>query len=192
MQDEDATHALLQRLLVEDHDAWCELVRTYTGLLLDVARRTFSTYGFSTSRHDHEDVVSAVWQNLLANERRQVRTCIERRNLLPTLYVLVRNRCVDVMRRQKIEAEPIDDDCPVPAPDSVPDLDEPITPETGLAAMEILSPREKTCVELFFLHDRKYREITDITGIPINSIGPTLQRALDKMRRHIAGLFKRE
>lgn len=191
MESDDQTQALLRRLLQDDHDAWCELVRTYTGLLIDVARRTFATYGFSTSRHDHEDVVSAVWQNLLAHERRQIRQCLERNNLLPTLYVLVRNRCVDIMRRQKIDAEPIDDDLPVAAPDAAPELDPPITPESGLAALEVLSAREKTIVQLFFLQDRKYREITDLTGISINSIGPTLQRALEKMRKHIVAKFQR-
>ena len=52
-------------------------------------------------------------------------------------------------------------------------------------ALKTLTPREQNAVRLFFLHDRKYREIAALTGMPQNSIGPTLARALVKLRKII-------
>jgi len=182
---EDPTYPLLERLLRDDAAAWDELVRRYSALMLETARRTFAAYGFSASHHDHEDAVAVVWQNLLARDCERIRSCLGRRNFLPTLYVLVRNRCVDVMRRHKIQAEPISDECPLAAPAEPPPSGDALTPEHGLAALEVLSERERALVQLFYLRERKYREISEITGIPMNSIGPMLQRALAKMRKHL-------
>lgn len=183
MPQTDDTYELLERLLREEGSAWGELVRRYSGLLLETARRTFGSYGFAASYHDREDAVAAVWQNLLAQDLALVRQCLERRNLLPTLYVLVRNRCVDTMRRQKMHAEPITDDCLVAAPESETPGGLPVSPEKGIEALEKLAPRERTLVQLFYLRDLKYREISDLTGIPMNSIGPMLGRALEKLRK---------
>jgi RNA polymerase sigma factor (sigma-70 family) len=48
--------------------------------------------------------------------------------------------------------------------------------------MRSLNARERTLVELFFLQGKKYREIAALTGVAQNSIGPTLGRALSKLR----------
>ena len=183
MNEHPDERLLLQRLLADDPGAWSELVRTYTGLLLETSRRVFARYGFPASHHDCEDAVAAVWHNLLAHDRRQVRLCLERRNLLPTLYTLTRNRTVDSIRRQRLPVGPLPDD-DVLAGDAPgdPPLDD-ATLEAGLKALETLSPKERTVVQLFFLHGRRYRDIEALTGVPLNSIGPTLNRALEKLRR---------
>ena len=43
-------------------------------------------------------------------------------------------------------------------------------------ALDTLPLKEQSCVKLFFLQDRSYREITELTGIPANSIGPTIRQ----------------
>jgi len=53
-------------------------------------------------------------------------------------------------------------------------------------ALEELNDRERTLVRLYFLQGKKYRQIADLTGIPRNSIGATLCRALAKMRKHLS------
>ena len=46
-----------------------------------------------------------------------------------------------------------------------------------------LPPREADVVRQFHLEGKSYREISASLGIPENSIGPTLNRARDRMRQ---------
>jgi RNA polymerase sigma-70 factor (ECF subfamily) len=46
-----------------------------------------------------------------------------------------------------------------------------------------LSQDEAQVVRLFHLEGKSYQEISDQTGIPLNSVGPTLSRARAKMRQ---------
>lgn len=173
---------LLRRLVAGDASAWTELVDRYSGIMTAVARRTFATYGFTPVAHDADDVVAEVWANVLAAERRVLHRCLEHGRLLATLHTLVRNRAVDVMRGHRFK--PLDLDAshlPEPVTDDDDDED-PIPPERLREALEALTDRERSIVELFHLQGRKYAEIATLTGIPMNSIGPTMGRALAKLR----------
>jgi RNA polymerase sigma-70 factor, ECF subfamily len=177
---------LLQRLLRNDPTAWREIVTQYSGLLLAISRRTFLGYGYLPANQDCEDVVAEVWCNLLENNRAVVRRCLARGYFLPTLQVLARNRSIDMLRRRKLISVPMADEentLAAPEPELVVDPDRAaLLPK----ALEVLSPKEKTLVQLFFLQEKKYREIERLTGIPQNSIGPTLARALLKLRKAIS------
>jgi RNA polymerase sigma factor (sigma-70 family) len=172
---------LLRRLLAGDATAWTELVDRYSGLLLAVARRTFGTYGYSPVAQDADDVVAEVWANVLAADRRVLRRCLEHGHLLATLHTLARNRAVDVMRGHRFKSLDLEAArLPEPVPED--DDEEPIPPERLREALAALNDRERTIVELFHLQGRKYVEIATLTGIPMNSIGPTMGRALVKLR----------
>jgi RNA polymerase sigma-70 factor (ECF subfamily) len=180
--DNEALLTLLSRALDDDRDAWREIVETHSGVMLAVAGRTFAAYGFRPVAQDAEDVVAAAWSSVLANDRRIVRQCLRNGQWLPMLYALVRNRAVDVMRAHKIATVPLDGvDVPEPAPGEPTEAFSSDLPALR-EAMDGLSPREQLLVRLFFLQGRRYREIADLTGIAQNSIGPTLGRALKKMR----------
>lgn len=176
-----ALERLLERILNDDRDAWDRLVRDYTGFLTAIARKIFATYGAANVTHDIEDAVCEVWKNLIENDRRVIRLCLERHNFLQTLQVLTRNRCVDILRRRQ---NPLAIDDVHPA--------QPETPKAEFSAEEInrlleeLPQRERILITLFFLQGKKYREIADLTGIPQNSIGPTLARALARLRKTIS------
>jgi RNA polymerase sigma factor (sigma-70 family) len=53
-------------------------------------------------------------------------------------------------------------------------------------ALRELSSKERIIVQLFYLKGKKYREIARLTGMNMNSIGPTLLRAVEKMRQWMA------
>jgi len=184
-RERDDTREIIRRLIADDHDAWCELVDSHSGLLLGLARNAFERHGRHASRHDIEDAVTAVWRDILANDKRLLRKCLERGEILPLLHTLVRNRCVDMMRKRGSDpCVPMDrentPDIPVDA--EVHQDESPRDSEISLA-LESLPLKERSCVRLFFLQDRSYREIAELTGMPMNSIGPTIRRALDKLRR---------
>lgn len=184
-QDRDDTRGIIRRLIADDHNAWCELVDSYSGLLMGLARNAFGRHGRHASRHDVEDAVTAVWRDLLANDKRLLHNCLARGEILPLLHTLVRNRCVDMMRRRgsdpcvQMDRENTPD---IPAPAEVHEEEPPGDTEISLA-LDSLPLKERSCIKLFFLQDRSYKEISELTGIPVNSIGPTIRRALDKMRK---------
>lgn len=152
-------------------------------MLIEAARRHFAAHGFAASHHDREDVVAAVWQNLLANDRALVRTCRDRGSLLPTLHVLVRNRCVDMMRRTRTCAVALPESGADPVAESAEPGGDGVKPEHAVAALDKLPLRDRNLLRLFYLQDLKYRQISEITGIPMNSIGPLLGRALERLKQ---------
>ena len=183
--NDPATRKLLKRLLRYDPKAWNELVETYSGLLLAIVRGTFARYGFAPASADVEDMVANVWQNLLADELKIVRQCLQHGCFLQTLHVLARNRTIDLLRKRKLETVPLDGNEPAMElpPRALPSAAMDV-PEARLhQAIEVLTPRERALVALFFLQEKKYKEIAVLTGISINSIGPTIGRALIKLRQ---------
>ena len=178
----DTEDEILTRLLRGDSAAWTTLVRDYSALLIGIANRTFASYGYKPVTQDAEDVVAVVWSNVLANDYRIIRRCLEQGRWLPTLYTLVRNRAVDVMRAHRLATVPFDETrIPEAEPDAAPD--QPEIPSARLReAMRTMNTRERTLIDLFFLQGKKYREIAALTGVSQNSIGPTLGRALAKLR----------
>ncbi|MCX5662381.1 MAG: sigma-70 family RNA polymerase sigma factor [Planctomycetota bacterium] len=170
-------------MLKGEAGGWREMIERYSPFLLAVARRTFQGYGVRPERSDCEDAIAEVWKNLVENDHKVVRDCLERNSLLPTLQVLAHHRSIDIMRRRRhtlslSDAPPGVEPAAAPVP-----ADLPI--EDLAAALDQLTPRERTVVNLFFLQGRKYREIATLTGIPQNSIGPTLSRALTRLRQVI-------
>jgi len=177
----DMTPEWLERLLRNDEAAWRSLVRGYSGLLIALAARTFAAYGYEVSTHDCEDVASEVWKNILAHDKRLIRRALEKGFFLQTLHVLVRHRAIDRMRARKFKTVAYAEEqaASEPVPDPAPD----VAPVRMEAAMQLLNSRERMVVNLFFLQTKSYREIAALTGMPQNSIGPTISRALTKLRR---------
>ncbi len=177
---------LLERLLRYDPQAWNALVETYSGLLAAIIHRTFARYGFHPASADVEDMVAVVWQNLLADDLKIVRQCLQRGYFLQTLHVLARNRTVDMLRKRKPETTvPLENHEPAAeAPSNViPSFATDVPPARLHQAIETLTTKERTLIALFFMQEKKYKEIALLTGISINSIGPTIGRALIKLRK---------
>jgi RNA polymerase sigma-70 factor (ECF subfamily) len=179
----EKTDLLLVRLLEGDGAAWERVVEEYSGFLLAVCRKTFAGYGVRPTGQDIEDAVADVWKNLFENDKRVLRQCIERRNFVQTLQVLARHRSIDIMRKRQAGTVALNDGH-APATEPPPEPAD-FTPKQIRAAVGQLPHREKILVNLFFLQGKKYREIAALTGIPQNSIGPTLARALARLRKHM-------
>lgn len=177
--------ALLDRLLEDEPQAWREVVQEYAGVLQRIVRRTFGAYGFPATNQDVEDATAEAWKNLVENDRRVLYRCQERGNFLQTLHVLARNRAVDLMRKRRLIPSELDEDHfllqPKPEQEKLPHFSEEVMDE----AISQLNEREQTLVRLYFLQEKKYREIAELTGIPRNSIGATLGRAVAKMRKFL-------
>ncbi len=171
-------------LLSGDPAAWESLVREHNALLEGLARRNFSKYGYAADAATCEDIRSQIWQHLLADERRLLRQCLEEDRLLPMLHALARNRCIDHIRkfrRVTFSDGDLQADEPAEAGSHAPGLER----EWLLGHIRALPARERAVIELFYMRELSYQEIHEVSGIPENSIGPTLQRALKHLRHRI-------
>lgn len=177
--ENESENTLLGTLLEGDEHAWDMFVTTYGPMMLAASRKAFRRHGFQASEHDTEDAVAAVWENLLQKNAAILRNCHERNNLAQTLYTLTRNRSVDIMRKRHNMLPLCEDfDLAAPTPDAT-----PLIPEEALHdALQHLPERDRSLVWLFYWQKKKYHEIATLTGIPQNSIGPTLSRAMQRLR----------
>jgi len=160
------------------------IARETLPLLQGLARRNFQKYGYDADAATCEDICSQIWEQLLANDRKLLRSCLEEDRLLPMLHTLARNRCIDHIRKFRklsLSEEEIVLDSPPRPSEPAPGLQR----EWLLRHVRSLPRREREVIELFYLQDLSYREIHQVSGISENSIGPTLQRALKHLRQRI-------
>jgi DNA-directed RNA polymerase specialized sigma24 family protein len=82
------------------------------------------------------------------------------------------------VRRRRIAFVPAPmHEAPVPGPSRIPDV------EPGLpGALKRLSERQRICVFLVHGMDWTRREVSELLGISVNSVGSHLDRGLDKLR----------
>jgi RNA polymerase sigma-70 factor (ECF subfamily) len=181
------TETLLLDLISGDGGVWHGLVEEYSGFIFAVVRRTYAAYGFTVSHQDVEDTVAEVWKNLIDDEMKVIKRCIEYDNFLPTLHVIARNRSIDRMRKQRRNQERMQGYRDVSSADEPNSVKSNFTGEDLLRGIDQLPPKQRILIRLFFLQRKKYREISDLTGIPQNSIGPTLARAVTQLRDILVG-----
>lgn len=107
-------------------------------------------------------------------------------NLGGWLFRILTNRHRDNLRRRSAIQVPLPDELPDPTPE----VDEissllALPPETVLEALQQLSPDLRAPLELMAVHGKRYREIAEQLGVPINTVGTRIRRA----RIALQGLF---
>jgi RNA polymerase sigma-70 factor (ECF subfamily) len=176
---------LIGALRAGREEAWTELLRLYLRLVHHVVRRTLAASG-RAAEQDVEDVTNEFLGSLVKDDYRALATVGEPYDLKAWLAVGARRRAIDFVRRRRLASVPLDGSPPPAAPEPA----ESANAEARAAvsgALSALNPKERLVVQLFYLDGKKYREISRITGVNPNSIGPTLLRAVEKMQKHLAG-----
>ena len=173
---------LVDRAAAGDEQAWQEIVERYAPLLASVIRR------FQLTRPEAQDVGQIVWLRLVEHlgNLREPRA-------LPMWIITTAKReslrCLSD-RRRAVPHDPLD-----PSWQSSPTEDaEPATGllnaerhEALLAGLAELPARQRELLLLLVADPPlSYAEISQRTGIPVGSIGPTRGRALDRLRQTYA------
>ena len=69
------------------------------------------------------------------------------------------------------------------------DLENAIRKEEHLTelekAIEKLSAEQKTCIQLFYLQDKSYKEVVDITGFTMKQVKSYIQNGKRKLRGYL-------
>jgi len=181
---------LLDRCLNRKPRAWEDFVDRYMGLVIHVINHSAQARSIRLSSEDREDLCAEVCMRLVRNDFEVLRRFRGQSSLATYLTVVARRIVVKHLLASKSAARLATvPNFPAEFPaaangnhqDRVTDRDE------VERLLEELEGHEAQVVRLYHIEGKSYREISTATGMPENSVGPTLSRAREKMRRDGAG-----
>ncbi len=180
---------LLERCLEGKPRAWEDFVDRFLGLILHVIDHTTRLRSISISAVDREDMAAEVLLELVRNDQAILRRFRRASSLATYLTVVVRRL---IVRRLLAEAQTRR----LPQEFATRSSSAPSVGTAALGAHEEqlanreevekllmrLDPREANVVRLYHLEGKSYSEISRVTGLPENSLGPMLTRARNRLR----------
>ena len=183
---------MLQRCLSREPNAWEAFVDRFLGLVVHVVRHTAKSRSIQVSPQDEEDLVAEFFVTVVRDDFALLRRFRLESSLATYLAVVARRVVVRELLRRSSPARLGDAAASHVAFGSLPDASVE-SPEKRISDREeverlvrSLTGPEADVVRLYHLEGKSYREISSATGIPENSIGPTLSRARAKMRQTMA------
>lgn len=153
-------------------DDFAETVNTYQGQLIGYANTFLSD--IERARDAVQDTFLKLW-----NQRRDPAA------LKPWLYTTCRNRCIDILRKEKRivnmdSAELETHESPDPRPDEAAEGHD--QHDEILSHFHKLSTNQREVIRLRFEANLSYREISGITGLGEGNVGFLLHTGLKKLR----------
>lgn len=125
---------------------------------------------------ESKDAVMQIFEELVVKLRTH---SVE--NFRSWLHSVVRNHCLMHLRSNRLQTEGIDyfEEGSVENEPFEHQSDEPFELEQNLSKMtdclETLSDEQKTSIRLFYLEEKCYKEITDLTGYDLNKVKSYIQ-----------------
>lgn len=179
---------LLKRCLAQEPGAWKDFVDRFIGLFVHVIHHTAHARSARLSPEDVDDLCAEVFLSLLANRSAVLRQFRGQSSLATYLTVIARRVAVrEISRRRMAEAfGHVNAHYTASIYQTRKSVREHQRIENRDEVHRMLEELSKTDAEVirqFHIQGKSYREISSQLGIPENSIGPTLTRARDKMRR---------
>lgn len=175
---------LIQRCLSHQPGAWNDFVDTYLSLIYRVIHHTAHLRGVTLQPEDVEDLASEVLLQIVASNYQTLRQFQGRSSLSTYLTVICRRACIHMLAR-KFGTAAIFKSSPMLSQS----MEEMMTDEEHGDALEHVQdlltqlPRGvREVVRLHYLVGLTYEEISAQLGIPVNTIGPLLSRARQKLR----------
>lgn len=173
--DERPVGDLLQAAAAGDEAAWAVLVERFAGLVWSVAR------GYNLDSASLEDVCQTVWLRLAEHAGR----IKEPERLGGWLATTTRNEALRVQRcRQRVVPQEHRSDL---ASVDAPVDDDLLGSESLTEVLAAFDRIDEACRRLLRLlcavPPLDYETISQLTGRPVGSIGPTRQRCLAKLRK---------
>jgi RNA polymerase sigma-70 factor (ECF subfamily) len=178
---------ILKRCLNHEPGAWNDFVDRFLGLIYHVIQHTAHLRSMPLRPEDTEDLAAEVLLAMVANDYAALRQFRGQSSLATYLTVIARRTCVHELTRRAAarEVQPLDGK---PLEEHVEDR----AASGGLESLEEvarllqkLPARERDVVRLYYLEGRSYEEISTELNMPVNSIGPILSRAREKLRQGV-------
>ena len=178
---------LLARCLDKEPKSWEDFVDRYMGLVIHVINHSAQCRSLRLTNEDREDLAGEVFWNIVRNDFALLRHFRGESSLATYLTVITRRIVVAKLLKRKPTAnlgEQAADhssnghSAPPPADEELLQNKDEIE-----RLLDELESSEARLVRLYHLEGKSYGEISSLTGLAENSIGPTLSRARDKMRK---------
>ena len=187
MQDKLYIKNLIERCTLRDPDAWNKLVGLATPLVDSVIKSKLWRLNFRYQKSDIEnlrqDIFLSIW------EKNKLEVVNNKENFMAWLCAMASNMTSNYIRSIK----PFD----LPRANSVSDLisGNAALPSQGLLdkdtrgeirrALKYLNHKEKIIIKLFFLYEKKYKDISRILDIPLGTVSVYAKRAKTKLRKSL-------
>lgn len=177
---------LLDRCLDRKPRSWEDFVDRFMGLVIHVINHSSQARSIRLTAEDREDLCAEVFMTIVKSDFAVLRRFQGKSNLATYLTVIARRVVVKHLLEHKAAAKlqiatvppsEVQDATANGLEDRVSDLDE------VEKLLDDLDGFEAQVVRLYHIEGKTYREISTATGMPENSVGPTLSRAREKMRR---------
>jgi RNA polymerase sigma-70 factor (ECF subfamily) len=189
-----ADFALVQRLVRREAGAWQTLVLRFERLVLARASATARELNQALADADAEDLCAEVFSRLVADDFAALRRFEGRCTLSTWLSVITRRivaRRLAAMRtdpaRNSLGERSLDALAVTGSPEPWAALIQ-AEDRTRLAeGIAELAARHQELARLHYIEGCSYREISQRLAMPMNSIGPTLARIHEKLRKHMSG-----
>jgi RNA polymerase sigma-70 factor (ECF subfamily) len=178
---------LLERCVQRKSRAWEDFVDRFLGLIAHVVNHTAQARSVRLTREDRDDLCAEVFLNILNDDFAILRHFRGQSSLATYLTVVTRRVVVRKLMQWKPSA-PLSEAAarrpPAEAPAPVAPPEKRITDREEVEhLLEGLDPGESQVVRMYHLEGKSYREISEAVGVSVNSVGPILSRARNKLRR---------
>jgi RNA polymerase sigma-70 factor (ECF subfamily) len=179
---------LLDRCLGRKPKAWEDFVDRFMGLVVHVTNHTAQARSIRLSPQDREDLCAEVFLVIVKDDFALLRHFRAQSSLATYLTVVARRVVVREMLQRKSAARltpnPSASGAIAGVSNGEVDIEQRFSDREEVARLlDGLEADEAEVVRMYHLDGKSYQEISAIVGIPENSIGPTLSRAREKMRR---------
>jgi RNA polymerase sigma-70 factor (ECF subfamily) len=179
----------VERLVDRDPGAWAMFIERFQRLVLARAVATAGELRQELDDADAEDLCAEVFSQLVADDYAALRRFEGRSTLSTWLCVVTRRIALRRLSNRRRERSLSDGEGQEMALLSGPSHDDPlrrlIDGEDRLllsAGLQQLSASQRQLITLLYFDGCSYREASQRLQMPINSIGPTLQRIQHKLR----------
>ncbi len=173
---------LLDRCLARKSGAWEDFVDRYLGLVVHVVNHTALARGVKLASQDREDMCAEVMLAVIKDDFHVLRHFRGQCSLATYLTVVARRVSVrELLQRKTLGRLAL---AGAREPETNGHAEQRITDQDEVGKLlDGLRDDEARVVRLFHLEGKSYAEISLATGMPENSIGPTLTRVREKLRR---------
>ena len=178
----DIDRDLLDECLARKSESWNKFVDRFMGLVVHVVNHTAQSRSIRLTSEDRDDLVGEVLLTVVKDDfaiLRRFRGCS---SLATYLTVIARRVVVRGLLKRKSAARLVDNNASIAAEPSSEVEQRLDDREQVERLLEELDGSEERVVRMYHLDGKSYADISRATGVPENSIGPTLTRARRKMR----------
>ncbi len=179
---------MIARLCSGDSDAWSEFIERYRRLIYSAIHRVNGRYGGEWDETALDELFEEALYKLLRNNGRALKSWKGQCKLETWIYRIVRNVCIDRMRKEGRRgevAELVEDrSAAAGAGDGAASRRENRDLRISLeqAIDRVLTTREALAVKLIYFEGFTYREIAERLGLTVGAVSGLVYRALAKLR----------